>query len=90
MMNQLSDMPNIGKVVEELLVKTGIEDQEALKEIGSKEAFKRIKKLDETSCLNKLYALEGAIQGIRWHDLSTEKKAELKAYFNKIKDGEGK
>ena len=29
-----------------------------------------------------LYALEGAIQGIRWHDLSKEKKDNLRDFYN--------
>jgi len=36
-------------------------------------------------CINMLYALEGAIQGIRWHGLSKERKLELKEYYNSLK-----
>ena len=28
---------------------------------------------------NMLYALEGAIQGVRWHALPAERRAEVKA-----------
>jgi DNA transformation protein len=28
-----------------------------------------------------LYAIEGAIQGIRWHDLEDSRKRELKEFF---------
>ncbi|WP_404813547.1 TfoX/Sxy family DNA transformation protein [Clostridium bowmanii] len=31
--------------------------------------------------MNRLYALEGAIQGIRWYNLSKEIKNELKKFY---------
>ncbi|WP_372481128.1 TfoX/Sxy family DNA transformation protein [Clostridium tagluense] len=33
----------------------------------------------------RLYALEGAVQGIRWHNLSGEIKDELKEFYNIFK-----
>lgn len=80
-MNKLSEMPNIGEVLEKVLIDVDIESPEKLKEIGSKEAFIRIKTIDNTACLNKLYALEGAIQGMRWHGLSQQCKDDLKEFF---------
>jgi hypothetical protein len=32
-----------------------------------------------------LYALEGAIQGIRWHNLPKARKEELLHFFNQTK-----
>ncbi|WP_406657450.1 TfoX/Sxy family protein [Methanolobus sp. ZRKC2] len=84
-MNSLSSLPNIGKKLEKELQKTGICNAEELMDIGSKEAFKRIMLIDETSCINKLYALEGAIRGIRWHHLPDEEKKSLKSYFVSLK-----
>lgn len=80
-MRKLSDMPNIGEEIERQLKEVGIETCEELIRLGSKEAFKRIRKIDSSACINKLYALEGAIQGIRWHNLSHELKAELKDFY---------
>ena len=34
--------------------------------------------------LNMLYALEGVIQGIRWHGLVVDRKQELKEFFRVI------
>ena len=42
----------------------------------------RIKEVDESACLNRLMALEGAIQDIRWHNLSEEDKKNLKDFYN--------
>jgi DNA transformation protein len=33
----------------------------------------------------RLCSLEGALQGLRWHHLSPEIKAELKAFYQKYK-----
>lgn len=80
-MGELAKLPNIGKVVEEQLNEVGIKTVEQLKEIGSKQSWLRIKEIDASACINRLYALEGAIQGIRWHYLSEEIKSELKEFY---------
>ncbi|AKL95741.1 TfoX C-terminal domain-containing protein [Clostridium aceticum] len=84
-MGELSTLPNIGKIVEQQLNKVGIETYKQLIEIGSKQAWLSIKSIDDSACINRLYALEGAIQGIRWHNLSEEAKEELKEFYNAFK-----
>ncbi|WP_197049980.1 MULTISPECIES: TfoX/Sxy family DNA transformation protein [Thermoanaerobacterium] len=54
-------------------------------ELGSKEAFLRIRTIDSSACINRLYALEGAIRNIRWHFLSQDIKDELKAFYLSLK-----
>ncbi|MGN9163218.1 TfoX/Sxy family protein [Clostridium sulfidigenes] len=83
-MSKLSDLPNIGKKLEEQLNEVGIETIEQLKEVGSKQAWLDIKAIDDSACINRLCALEGAIQGIRWHNLSDEVKRELKQFYNTV------
>ena len=84
-MEDLSMLPNIGKSVEQQLNEVGIKTIKQLIEIGSKQAWLRIKGIDSSACINRLYALEGAIQGIRWHSLSQEVKSELKEFYNTFK-----
>ncbi|MBE6486051.1 MAG: TfoX/Sxy family protein [Methanosphaera stadtmanae] len=81
-MGELSKLPNIGKVLEEQLNDVGINTVDELIEMGSKEAWLKIKERDDSACINKLMALEGAIQNIRWHDLSDEDKKNLKDFYN--------
>ena len=81
-MGELSKLPNIGKVVEKQLNDIGINTVDELIDIGSKEAWLKIKEIDESACLNRLMALEGAIQNIRWHNLSEEDKKNLKDFYN--------
>lgn len=87
-MNSLSKLPNIGKEIERQLIAVGIETPEQLISIGSRQAWLNIKAMDPSACYNRLCALEGAIQGIRWHDLSPEAKAELKAFYNHFHQNE--
>ena len=82
LMGEFSKLPNIGMVVEEQLNSVGINTVDELMDIGSKEAWLRIKEIDDTVCLNRLMALEGAIQNIRWHNLSENDKTNLKDFYN--------
>ena len=81
-MQQLRDLPNIGKVVENKLREVGIETPEQLKAIGAEQTLIRLKTVDKGACLSMLCALEGAILGIRWHQLPKERKQELKEFLN--------
>jgi len=84
-MQRLSELPNIGETMEKSLVKAGINDVETLRQIGSKEAFINLHALEGDTCFSSLCALEGAIQGIRWHYLDSKIKAELKSFFESFK-----
>ncbi len=81
MKTELTDMPNIGKVVAEKLIEVGISTPEELREVGAEQAFIRLQTIDEGACLCMLQGLEGAVQGIRWHNLPKERKEELKQFF---------
>jgi DNA transformation protein and related proteins len=81
-MSELSKLPNIGHELEEILFLIGIKTVDDLLKTGSKETFIRIKSIDPQACINKLYALEGACQNIRWHLLDKQKKMELKDLFD--------
>ena len=81
-MEKLSKMPNIGAALEKKLMEAGINSPEELKSLGGKEAFIKIKFIDNTACYNMLCALEGAVQGVRWHNLSEDTKKDLKCFFS--------
>lgn len=83
-MPRLSDMPNIGKELERQLNEVGVNTPDQLIKLGSKEAFLRIKSMDSSACINRLYALEGAVQNIRWHYLPQEIKNELKSFYTSL------
>lgn len=81
-MANLHELPNIGSVLEKQLHDVGIETTEQLKEIGSREAWMRIRCRDISACFNRLCALEGAIRGIHWHRLPQDVKDELRAFYH--------
>ena len=84
-MGELSKIINIGKALEKQLNEVEIKSFEDLKSIGSKTAWLKIRGRDESACYNRLCSLEGAIQGIRWHNLSEKDKQELKDFCNQFK-----
>ncbi|HBE04970.1 MAG TPA: competence protein TfoX [Firmicutes bacterium] len=84
-MGELQSLPNIGEKLEHQLHKAGIDTIEELKRTGSREAWLRILAFDPSACIMRLSALEGAIQGVRWHRLNPEMKAELKAFYHQHK-----
>jgi len=84
-MEQLTDLPNIGKTLAAKLSAIGIKTGQELKVVGSKNAIIKISTLANSgACINMLFALEGAIQGIRWHGLDHETKQELKAFYRML------
>ena len=81
-MEELSELPNIGKEVESQLNKVGIFAYDELKDIGAEQAWLKIQETDASACIHRLLALEGAIQGVKKTVLPQERKAELKDFYN--------
>ncbi len=84
-MEDLTKLPNIGGVLAEKLNKIGIFSFDQLAELGSIETVLRIGETDMMTCYNMLYALEGAIIGVRWHGLPKSDREELKRAFDQVK-----
>jgi DNA transformation protein len=83
--NELTNLPNIGRTLAQKLKLVGISTPRDLINTGSENAMIKIKTIDKEACINMLFALEGAIQGIRWHNLDNNKKLELTEFYNKLK-----
>ena len=79
---ELTKLPNIGPELARLLNEVEIRDSEELKELGAEMAFLRLKVQEPDSCFHKLTALEGAVQGIKKSQLTQERKAELREFFD--------
>ena len=80
-MGELQKLPNIAEKLEAQLIEVGVPTIDALKQTGSREAWLRIAARDPSACYMRLCALEGAIQGVRWHHLDEGIKKELKAFY---------
>lgn len=84
-MKQLTELPNIGAVLSRKLNQIGVITERDLKQMGSENAIVKISTIKNSgACINMLYALEGAIQGIRWHNLSDNRKKELNDFYRTL------
>ena len=81
-MGELTTLPNIAAKLEAQLADVDITTISELKKVGSREAWLRILARDPSACIMRLSALEGAIQGVRWHYLDDKTKAALKEFYN--------
>ena len=80
-MGELSELPSIGKTVEAQLIQVGICSADELRKVGAKEAWLRIQAIDESACIHRLMALEGAIQVVKKSMLPDGVKADLKEFY---------
>ena len=78
---ELTLLPNIGSALAEKLRRVDVKTPNDLRQLGAEACFLRLLTIDKDACSNMLYALEGAVQGIRWHDLDKYRKQELKEFF---------
>lgn len=83
---QLTDLPNIGATLAAELHKIGVENEWHLKKLGSVDSAVRISLAGRGACYSLLYALEGAIRGVRWHELPKKDREQIKKTFD-IKRG---
>lgn len=84
-MGELAQLPNIGPVVEQQLHQIGIDTKEAFVDLGSEEAWLKIQEQDPSACMNRLFGLEGAIQGIKKKELSEMDRLHLKEFYQNHK-----
>ena len=80
MSEALETLPNIGRVLAGRLRAAGITDAGALRRLGDRAAFLRLRAdLPEDACTHTRLALAGAVRGVRWHDLEPELRQRLAA-----------
>ena len=81
-MGELSDLPNIGPVLEAQLNEAGIFTAAELRTAGSRDAWARILENDSSACMNRLLSLEGAVRGVSKKLLDEETRALLKEFYS--------
>lgn len=84
-MSELTAMMNIGKEMSGKLISVGIDTPEKLIELGSMQAFRKLKEIYPNVCLVHLYTLEGAIYNTEYNRLPEDRKKELKAFSDSLK-----
>lgn len=80
---KLTALPNISKKLAEKMLNAGIYNKEILDDKGSKDAWLTIRSSCERVTKKELFALEGAIQGVRSTDLSSETTSDLEVFLKK-------
>lgn len=80
MKDDITQLPNIGNRLAKELNDIGITNHDQLMDLGSVETALKLTPIHEV-CINKLYALEGAVQKIRWHSLPSESKQRIKEQY---------
>jgi DNA transformation protein len=78
---QLSDLPNIGKDTQNQLNQIGVFSYEDLRKLGAEQAWLKIQEIDKSACIHRLLGLEGAIQGVKKTMLPEERKKALKEFY---------
>lgn len=84
-MTELTAMRNIGKELEKKLKSVGIGSAEELTQMGSKEAFRRLKARYPNVCLVHLYTLQGAVDQTEFNRLPDDVKRNLKRFSDSFK-----
>lgn len=75
----LADLPGISFLLAAELTKIGIRTPEALRRTTAAEAWRRLRASGYTHDSHVLFALEGAIQGVPWRELSPDQRHSLLA-----------
>ena len=71
-------MRNIGQRSRRWLEEAGISSLRELRQIGSVEAYLRVKRMQPGGSLNLLWALEGVLLECDWRSLTADQKQELR------------
>ena len=74
----LEDLPNLGPTSAGWLRDVGVETSDDLERLGSVAAFLLVDASREGTSLNLLYALEGALQDVRWDRLPPQVREDLR------------
>lgn len=72
MTERLEDVVNIGPALAHDLRAVGVTDLAGLRALGADEAWVRMHAAGCHDCLSSLLALEGAVRGVRWMQISAE------------------
>lgn len=73
----ISDLPNLGPKSQLALTSAGITGVEQLRQLGSVAAYAKVKRSGGAVSLNLLWALEGALTGIRWQEVARLNRTSL-------------
>lgn len=82
--HRLKDLPNLNFQLEQLLFDAGINNADALYELGAERCWLKLRELRKELSVRVLFALEGAITGVHAAALPASRRQELTDWFNEL------
>lgn len=82
----IADLPNLGPASAKMLAKAGIKGERDLREMGSIQAFEKVRATGMNPSMNLLYSLEGALSGFKWNELPLDTRMALDMKVNFKRD----
>ena len=82
----ISELPNLGPKSQAALAAAGITTVAQLRSLGSVAAYAKAKQAGSNVSLNLLWALEGALTGLRWQVVAREHRTSLLLALEQRKD----
>ena len=73
----IAGLPGLGPKSQTMLANAGIRSVAQLRRLGSVRAYARVKATGANASLNLLWALEGALTGLRWQVVAREHRLSL-------------
>lgn len=83
MTGRLESVVNIGPKLAAGLRNIGVDDLDQLCDEGARAVWERLRHAEQFDCVHSLLALEGAVRGIRWHDLPADLRSDLAAHVRR-------
>jgi DNA transformation protein and related proteins len=75
----IEDLPNLGPACASRLAAVGIHNLKDLREMGAVGAYRLVKNHGYPTSLNLLWAIYGALNGLKWNQVPEEIKSQLKS-----------
>lgn len=85
MTTPISSLRNLGPAMEAAFARAGILSAEALRDLGTDDAYRALLTSGHAPHFISFYVLEMALQGRPWNDCKGDEKTRLRARFDAIK-----
>ncbi len=81
----LAALPSLGPATARMLIEAGVETPAQLRKLGAEAAYRRLRfAFGKRASATYLYALDIALRGGRWDDLTAARMAKLRAIALRI------
>lgn len=86
-LRRIASLKNLGPKSAEHIVAVGIDGPDEIRELGAVVVFLRVKsRFPDSTSFNLLWALQGALMEVHWHDIPNEIKQQLLVELETLSD----